>query len=127
MAPWAKPVGSPVAPASTGVCLWRQPVDPEPGACFCFNGWPAAPPPAQVQKEPWTERVEVDFGPGVGVRAGWLLDNPDVPTCHVALRVPSIASRFGTAPMPWNYRARRPTPPHAPAPAAACPAPARSN
>eukprot|EP00967_Tisochrysis_lutea_P027858 scaffold32374_cov31-Tisochrysis_lutea.AAC.2 len=60
----------------------------------------------EERKEPWTERRDVDFGPGVGRRAGWLLDNPDVPTCHRALGVPSVASRFGTAPMPWNYCAR---------------------
>ena len=33
----------------------------------------------------------------------WLLDNPDVPTCHAALGVRSLSSRFGTAPLFWNY------------------------
>lgn len=54
-------------------------------------------------KEPWTETREVDFGPGVGVKPIWLLDNPDVPTCQAALGVPALASRFGTAPLFWNY------------------------
>ena len=33
-------------------------------------------------REPWTEPRDVDFGEGIGVKPIWLLDNPDVPTCH---------------------------------------------
>lgn len=58
---------------------------------------------APVGREAWTDRRDVDFGPKVGVRSGWLLDNPDVPTCAAALNVPAVSSRFGTAPMAWNY------------------------
>jgi len=57
----------------------------------------------EVRLEPWTDQRAVDFGDGVGVKQCWLLDNPDVPTCAAALQVPSISSRFGTAPLFWNY------------------------
>jgi saccharopine dehydrogenase-like NADP-dependent oxidoreductase len=65
--------------------------------------------------EPWTRRRDVDFGGGVGVRPVWLLDNPDVPTTALYLdvgmgkkeggvaAVRSCSSRFGTAPLFWNY------------------------
>jgi short subunit dehydrogenase-like uncharacterized protein len=82
----------------------------------------------EVGVEPWTSARAVDFGPGVGTREVFLLDNPDVPTCARALGVracafpvPSLylpctfparcaralgvracASRFGTAPRVWN-------------------------
>ena len=56
-----------------------------------------------VKKEPWTESREVDFGPGVGIKPVWLLDNPDVPTTATALGIPNASSRFGTDPLPWNY------------------------
>mmetsp|Transcript_1396 Transcript_1396/g.2553 ORF Transcript_1396/g.2553 Transcript_1396/m.2553 type:complete len:254 (+) Transcript_1396:2-763(+) len=55
------------------------------------------------EKEPWTERREVDFGPGVGTKPVWLLDNPDVPTTATALGVSNASSRFGTDPLFWNY------------------------
>lgn len=56
-----------------------------------------------VPKEPWTERRAVDFGGSIGTRWTWLLDNPDVPTCSEALGIPNMSSRFGTAPLVWNY------------------------
>ena len=45
----------------------------------------------------------MDFGPGVGDKPIWLLDNPDVPTTATTLGVPNVSSRFGTDPLPWNY------------------------
>lgn len=56
-----------------------------------------------LEKEPWTEKRDVDFGSGVGFKPVWLLDNPDVPTTALALGVPNASSRFGTDPLPWNY------------------------
>ena len=56
-----------------------------------------------TKKEPWTETRDVDFGPGVGIKPVWLLDNPDVPTTATTLGIPNAASRFGTDPLPWNY------------------------
>ena len=56
----------------------------------------------EVGVEPWTSARAVDFGPGVGTREVFLLDNPDVPTCARALGVRACASRFGTAPRVWN-------------------------
>jgi short subunit dehydrogenase-like uncharacterized protein len=56
-----------------------------------------------LEKEPWTERRDIDFGPGVGTKPIWLLDNPDVPTTATALGVPNSSSRFGTDPLFWNY------------------------
>jgi len=57
--------------------------------------------------EPWTEMREVDFGNGVGNRPVWLLDNPDVPTTALYVtkgkKSPNCSSRFGTAPLFWNY------------------------
>mmetsp|Transcript_28817 Transcript_28817/g.64428 ORF Transcript_28817/g.64428 Transcript_28817/m.64428 type:complete len:333 (-) Transcript_28817:39-1037(-) len=50
------------------------------------------------EKEPWSEPLEVDFGKGVGVRTVRLLDNPDVYTIQSALKVPTLCSRFATAP-----------------------------
>jgi len=56
-----------------------------------------------TQKEPWTEQRSVDFGPTIGTKPTWLLDNPDVPTVRQALGVPNVSSRFGTDPLFWNY------------------------
>jgi len=53
--------------------------------------------------EPWTEPKQIDFGPAVGKKPIWLLDNPDVPTTFLSLGVPNVVSRFGTDPLPWNY------------------------
>ncbi|VEU37321.1 unnamed protein product [Pseudo-nitzschia multistriata] len=58
---------------------------------------------AKTLLEPWTEPRETDFGPAVGKKPNWLLDNPDVPTTALSLGVPNVASRFGTDPLPWNY------------------------
>jgi saccharopine dehydrogenase-like NADP-dependent oxidoreductase len=55
-----------------------------------------------VMKEPWTEKRTAAFGPGIGERDVYLLDNPDVPTCAEALGARSASSSFGTAPAFWN-------------------------
>ena len=55
-----------------------------------------------VMKEPWTEKRTAAFGPGIGARDVYLLDNPDVPTCAEALGARSASSSFGTAPAFWN-------------------------
>ena len=55
-----------------------------------------------VMKEPWTEKRTAAFGPGVGARDVYLLDNPDVPTCAEALGARSASSSFGTAPAFWT-------------------------
>lgn len=55
-----------------------------------------------VEKEPWTERRVADFGPGIGDREVYLLDNPDVPTSAEALGAKRATSSFGTAPTFWN-------------------------
>ncbi|EJK49788.1 hypothetical protein THAOC_31304 [Thalassiosira oceanica] len=52
----------------------------------------------QVDVEPWTEKRSIDFGPGVGTKPVWLLDNPDVPTTALSLGKPNCQSRFGTDP-----------------------------
>ena len=57
---------------------------------------------SKVDAEPWTSPRDVDFGAGVGVRTVRLLDNPDVYTLHESLRIPSLSSRFATAPGIWN-------------------------
>ncbi len=57
----------------------------------------------KTEIEPWTDSKEVDFGPAVGAKPIWLLDNPDVPTTALSLGVPNVSSRFGTDPLPWNY------------------------
>lgn len=49
------------------------------------------------------ERRGVDFGPGVGRRAVYLYNLPEVDTIHDVLKVPSISTRFGTDPEPWNW------------------------
>lgn len=56
----------------------------------------------EVEMEPWTRPLEVDFGAGIGRRTVRLLDNPDVYTTQQALGTPSVASRFATAPGVWN-------------------------
>ncbi|KAL7530657.1 hypothetical protein ACHAXR_003620 [Thalassiosira sp. AJA248-18] len=56
--------------------------------------------------EPWTEMREVDFGKNIGNKPVWLLDNPDVPTTALYIsngKSPNCSSRFGTAPLFWNY------------------------
>ena len=55
-----------------------------------------------VEKEPWTAKRTADFGPGIGLKYVYLLDNPDVPTCAEALGARSASSSFGTAPAFWN-------------------------
>ena len=57
---------------------------------------------ALVEKEPWTGKRTADFGPGIGQKDVYLLDNPDVPTCAEALGARSASSSFGTAPAFWN-------------------------
>ncbi|CAH0370035.1 unnamed protein product [Pelagomonas calceolata] len=57
---------------------------------------------AVIEREPWTGKRTTDFGPGVGARDVYLLDNPDVPTCAEALGARSASSSFGTAPAFWN-------------------------
>ena len=57
----------------------------------------------KVLKKPWTEEKDVNFGPAVGSKRIWLLDNPDVPTTATSLEVPNVSSRFGTDPLFWNY------------------------
>ena len=57
----------------------------------------------QISGKPaWSERRIIDFGEGVGRRACFLLDNPDVPSSAAALQIPHCTSRFGTAPAIWN-------------------------
>ena len=66
-----------------------------------------------VEKEPWTDKRTADFGPGIGARDVYLLDNPDVPTCAEALGARSASSSFGTAPAfrtAWKSSFGRPTP-----------------
>ena len=66
-----------------------------------------------VMKEPWTEKRTAAFGPGIGERDVYLLDNPDVPTCAEALGARSASSSFGTAPAfrtAWKSSFGRPTP-----------------
>ena len=53
-------------------------------------------------QQPWTDQRIIDFGGGVGKRACFLLDNPDVPTTVEALGLANCTSRFGTAPDLWN-------------------------
>ena len=55
-----------------------------------------------VAKEPWTERRVSDFGPGIGERECFLLDNPDVCSVAEALNIANCASRFGSTPSIWN-------------------------
>jgi len=57
----------------------------------------------KTEKEPWTEQRSVDFGPSIGTKPVWLLDNPDVPTTATTLKIPRVSSRFGTDPLFWNY------------------------
>ena len=57
----------------------------------------------ETELEPWTDSRTIDFGTAVGNKPIWLLDNPDVPTTALSLKVPNVSSRFGTDPLPWNY------------------------
>lgn len=57
----------------------------------------------EQEQEAWSSPRTVDFGAGVGTRRVWLLDNPDVYTIHQALNVPTLSSRFATAPEAWNF------------------------
>lgn len=56
---------------------------------------------ASCSQPAWSGRRIVDFGAGVGRRACYLLDNPDVPSTSGALQIANCASRFGTAPALW--------------------------
>ena len=57
----------------------------------------------EVEKEPWTEPLDVDFGGDEGVKRVRLLDNPDVFTLYRSVPgVRNLCSRFATAPGLWN-------------------------
>eukprot|EP00929_Paragymnodinium_shiwhaense_P110165 TRINITY_DN76919_c0_g1_i1.p1 TRINITY_DN76919_c0_g1~~TRINITY_DN76919_c0_g1_i1.p1 ORF type:complete len:484 (-),score=92.46 TRINITY_DN76919_c0_g1_i1:4-1455(-) len=57
---------------------------------------------AEARAEPWTDSRVVDFGPGVGERTVYLLDEPECYTVGKVLGLPNISSRFSTAPDVWN-------------------------
>ncbi|KAG6550020.1 hypothetical protein Mapa_008533 [Marchantia paleacea] len=46
---------------------------------------------------------DVDFGKGLGKKATFLLNLPEVASTHKVLRVPSVSARFGTDPAIWNW------------------------
>eukprot|EP00466_Bigelowiella_natans_P014870 jgi/Bigna1/126155/aug1.2_g863 len=56
----------------------------------------------QRTKPPWSSNKNVDFGPHVGIKPTYLLDQPEVIMCGESLDVPNVESRFGTAPGMWN-------------------------
>ncbi|KAI5084221.1 hypothetical protein GOP47_0000390 [Adiantum capillus-veneris] len=53
--------------------------------------------------KPYSGRLEIDFGKGVGRRSVYLLNLPEVASAHEVLGVPSVSARFGTEPMFWNW------------------------
>mmetsp|Transcript_55416 Transcript_55416/g.64809 ORF Transcript_55416/g.64809 Transcript_55416/m.64809 type:complete len:463 (-) Transcript_55416:375-1763(-) len=57
----------------------------------------------EVEKEPWTDDMDVDFRGSQGVKTVRLLDNPDVFTLYRSIpHINSLSSRFATAPGVWN-------------------------
>ncbi|MCO5552918.1 hypothetical protein L7F22_006437 [Adiantum nelumboides] len=53
--------------------------------------------------KPYSGRLDIDFGKGVGRRSVYLLNLPEVSSAHEVLGVPSVSARFGTEPMFWNW------------------------
>jgi hypothetical protein len=56
----------------------------------------------RVTAPPWSQPMTVDFGRGVGRKRVALIDLPEVEAAAVALGVPSVSARFGTAPAAFN-------------------------
>ncbi|KAL5698249.1 hypothetical protein ACHQM5_029314 [Ranunculus cassubicifolius] len=57
----------------------------------------------EVKLKPYSGKVNVDFGKGIGKRDVYLLNLPEVRSIHKILEVPTVSARFGTAPFFWNW------------------------
>ncbi|KAJ7959720.1 Saccharopine dehydrogenase [Quillaja saponaria] len=57
----------------------------------------------KIRLKPYSGRLNVDFGKGIGKRDVYLLNLPEVRSAHELLGVPSVSARFGTAPFFWNW------------------------
>nr|ABK41045.1 astaxanthin synthase KC28 [Adonis aestivalis var. palaestina] len=57
----------------------------------------------KVELKPYTGKLNIDFGKGVGKRDVYLWNLPEVRSGHEILGVPTVSARFGTAPFFWNW------------------------
>lgn len=57
----------------------------------------------KIELEPYTGKLNIDFGKGIGKKDVYLLNLPEVRSTHEILEVPTVSARFGTAPFFWNW------------------------
>ena len=57
----------------------------------------------EVSLPPYSSCRHVDFGKGIGRKAVYLLNLPEVASAHSVLGLPTVSARFGTDPPFWNW------------------------
>lgn len=57
----------------------------------------------EIKLKPYSGRLTIDFGKGIGKKDVFLLNLPEVRSAHEILGVPTVSARFGTAPFFWNW------------------------
>uniref|UniRef100_A0A161ZKT9 Saccharopine dehydrogenase NADP binding domain-containing protein n=1 Tax=Daucus carota subsp. sativus TaxID=79200 RepID=A0A161ZKT9_DAUCS len=57
----------------------------------------------RIELKPYTGKLNIDFGKGIGKKDVYLLNLPEVKSTHEILGVPTVSARFGTAPFFWNW------------------------
>lgn len=57
----------------------------------------------KIKLKPYTGKLNIDFGKGIGKKDVYLLNLPEVSSTHEVLGVPTVSARFGTAPFFWNW------------------------
>ncbi|KAJ4839606.1 hypothetical protein Tsubulata_029633 [Turnera subulata] len=57
----------------------------------------------KIKLKPYSGMLNIDFGKGIRKRDVYLLNLPEVRSCHDVLGVPTVSARFGTAPFFWNW------------------------
>lgn len=57
----------------------------------------------ELSLRPYSACRFVDFGKGIGEKPVYLLNLPEVTSCHSVLNIPTVSARFGTDPPIWNW------------------------
>ena len=57
----------------------------------------------EVSLRPYSSCRHVDFGKGIGRKAVYILNLPEVGSAHSVLGLPTVSARFGTDPPFWNW------------------------
>lgn len=57
----------------------------------------------KMKLKPYSGMLNIDFGKGIRKKDVYLLNLPEVRSCHEILGVPTVSARFGTSPFFWNW------------------------